>query len=196
MRPPAHPSWEYPLCLDPVTSNKLRQARWLRRTDRYSLTVLEARRLRSRCQWGCTPSGISGNNLFLVSSGFWRLQVFFCSWSHQSNRCLLPFLSLRFSSISVFFFFNRDTCFWTRATQGALVVKNPPANARDLRDAGLIPESGRSPGGRHSNPLQYSCLGNPMDRGALWATVQGATAEAAERACRYVVGFRAHLKFR
>ena len=76
------------------------------------------------------------------------------------------------------------------------MVKNPPANAQDLRDAGLIPESGRSPRGRHSNPLQYSCMGNPMDRGALWATVQGVTAEAAEHACRYVVGFRAHLKFR
>ena len=114
VRLPAHPSWEYPLCLDPVTSNKSRQAGWLRRTDMYSLTVLEARRLRSKCQWGCTPSGISGNNLFLVSSGFWRIQVFFCSWSHQSNLCLLPFLSFRFSSI--FFFFNRDTCFWSRAT--------------------------------------------------------------------------------
>ena len=46
-----------------------------------------------------------------------------------------------------------------------LVVKNPPANAGDARDMGLIPESGRSPGGGHGNPLQYSCLENPMDRG-------------------------------
>ena len=52
-----------------------------------------------------------------------------------------------------------------------LVVKNLPVNARDLRDAGLIPGSGRSPGGGHGNPLQYSCLENPMDRGAWWATV-------------------------
>ena len=43
----------------------------------------------------------------------------------------------------------------------ALVVKNPPANARDIRDANSIPESGRSPGGEHGNPLQYSCLENP-----------------------------------
>jgi len=53
----------------------------------------------------------------------------------------------------------------------ALVVKSPPANAEDIRHAGLIPESGRSPGGGHGNQLQYSCLEKPMDRGAWWATV-------------------------
>ena len=47
----------------------------------------------------------------------------------------------------------------------ALVVKNPLANAGDERDVGSIPGSGRSPGGGHNKPLQYSCLGNPMDRG-------------------------------
>ena len=47
------------------------------------------------------------------------------------------------------------------ASQVALVVKDSPANARDIRDAGLIPGSGRSPGGGHGNPLQYSCLKNP-----------------------------------
>ena len=52
------------------------------------------------------------------------------------------------------------------------MVKNLPAKAESRRDAGLIPGSGRSPGGGHSNPLHYSCLENPMDRGALWATVQ------------------------
>ena len=52
------------------------------------------------------------------------------------------------------------------------VVKNPPANAGD---AGLIPGSGRSPGGENGNPLQYSCLGNPMDRGAWRATVHRVT---------------------
>ena len=53
-----------------------------------------------------------------------------------------------------------------------LVVKNPPANAGDIRDAGSVPESGRSPGGGHGSPLQFSCLEN-MDRGAWWATVHG-----------------------
>ena len=52
-----------------------------------------------------------------------------------------------------------------------LVVKDPPANAGNIRDAGLIPGSGRSPGGGYGNPLQYTCLENPMDRGAWWATV-------------------------
>ena len=47
-----------------------------------------------------------------------------------------------------------------------LVVKNPLANAGDIRDAGSIPGSGRSPGGEHGSPLQYSCLENPMDRQA------------------------------
>ena len=51
---------------------------------------------------------------------------------------------------------------------GGSVVKNPPAHAGDL---GSIPGSGRSPGDGNGNPLQYSCLENPMDRGAWWATV-------------------------
>ena len=53
-----------------------------------------------------------------------------------------------------------------------LVVKNLPDNAGNIRDVDSIPGSGRSPGGGHGNPLQYSCLENPMDRGAWWATVQ------------------------
>ena len=57
------------------------------------------------------------------------------------------------------------------ASQVALVVKNPPANAGDIRQEGLIPGLGRSPGGGHGNSLQYSCLENPKDRGAWWATV-------------------------
>ena len=51
------------------------------------------------------------------------------------------------------------------------MVKNPPANAGDIRDEGLIPGSGRSPGEGIGNLLQYSCLGNPIDRGAWWARV-------------------------
>ena len=55
------------------------------------------------------------------------------------------------------------------------MIKNPPANAGDIRDSGSIPGSGRSPGGGHGNPLQYSCLENPVDRGAWWAMVGRAT---------------------
>ena len=57
----------------------------------------------------------------------------------------------------------------------ALVVKNPPANAGDKRNQGSIPELGRSSGEGNGNPLQYSCLENPMDSGAWWATVQRVT---------------------
>ena len=53
------------------------------------------------------------------------------------------------------------------------MVKNPSANAGKVRDAGSIPGSGRSPAEGHGNPLQYSCLENPRDRGAWWATVHG-----------------------
>ena len=53
----------------------------------------------------------------------------------------------------------------------ALVVKSPPANAGNARDAGLIPESGRTPGVGNGNPFQCSCLKNSMDRGAWWTIV-------------------------
>ena len=69
---------------------------------------------------------------------------------------------------------NSSAYYLYKPSQVALEVKNPPANAGDLRDAGSIPRLGRSPGGGNSNPLQYSCLENPMDRGTWWATVHGA----------------------
>ena len=65
----------------------------------------------------------------------------------------------------------------SRASQGALVVKNPPVNAGDARDMGLILGSGRSPGEGNGNPLQYSCLENPMGRGAWWAMIHGVPKE-------------------
>ena len=55
------------------------------------------------------------------------------------------------------------------------MVENPPANAGDTGDMDLIPGSGRFPGYGNGNPLQYSCLKNPMDKGDLWATVHGVT---------------------
>ena len=55
------------------------------------------------------------------------------------------------------------------------MVKNPPANAGDVRDEGSIPGSERSPGGGHGNPLQYFCLENALGRGAWWATVYRVT---------------------
>ena len=65
---------------------------------------------------------------------------------------------------------EKNTNIHPRAFPTAQTVKILPANAGDLRDAILIPGSRRSPGEGNGNPLQYSCLGNPMARGAWWAT--------------------------
>ena len=73
---------------------------------------------------------------------------------------------------------DRCTCFKVMQLEGfpgGTVVKNLPANAGDARDTGLIPESGRSPGGGNGNAFQYSCLGNPIGRGAWQATVHRVT---------------------
>ena len=59
------------------------------------------------------------------------------------------------------------------STQVVLVVNNPPANVGDSKEVGLIPGSGRFPGGENGNPLQYSCLGNSMNKGDWQATVHG-----------------------
>ena len=61
------------------------------------------------------------------------------------------------------------------ASRVALVLKNPPAKSREVRNTGSIPGSGRSPGGGHGNPLQYSCLENSRGRGAWQATVHRVT---------------------
>ena len=73
------------------------------------------------------------------------------------------------SDSAIYIYTHTHTHIW--ASQVALVMKNPPANAGDVRDAVLIPGSERSPGEGNGNPLQYSCLENPMDRGAWQATV-------------------------
>ena len=94
----------------------------------------------------------------------------------------LPFCRLPFTFWMVCPLQQRNFLFWwcpvyLCASQITLLVKKPPANAgvirneRDIRNAGSIPALGRSPGGRHGNPLQYSCLPNPMVRGAWRATV-------------------------
>ena len=68
------------------------------------------------------------------------------------------------------------------------MVKNPPANAGDAGAAGLTSGSGRSPGEGNGNPLQYSCLGNPMDGGAWWAAVHG-VAKSRRRLSDFTVTF-------
>ena len=73
----------------------------------------------------------------------------------------------------------------------APVVKNLPAKAGDIRDTGLTPGSGRSPGGGCDNPLQYSCLENPMDRGAWKAAVHG-VAEGQTQLSNFTFTFHFH----
>ena len=68
-----------------------------------------------------------------------------------------------------------------------LMVKNPPVNAGDIRNSSLMSESGRPPGGGHDNPLQYSCLEKPMDRGVWQATVHRvAESDTTEATCMHV----------
>ena len=68
-----------------------------------------------------------------------------------------------------------DPCPVGSGFPGGASGKEPACQCRDIRDVGSIPESGRSPGGGHGNPLQYSCLENPMDRGVWWAIAHGVT---------------------
>ena len=73
-----------------------------------------------------------------------------------------------------------------------LVVKKPPANAGDIRDTSLIPVLGRSPAGGNGNPLQYSCLENPMDRGAWWLQSKGLQRvqhSCSDLACTHAIEF-------
>ena len=71
-------------------------------------------------------------------------------------------MSLKALLMNIVTFWDAEGC----SSPGGTVVKNPPANARDTRDAGSIPGSGRSPGVGNGNPIQYSCLENPVDTGA------------------------------
>ena len=68
-----------------------------------------------------------------------------------------------------------------------LTVKNPPAIAEDIRDAGLIPRLGRAPAGKHSNSLRYSCLENSMDRGAWWALVHRVAKSQTQAHAQHIV---------
>ena len=71
--------------------------------------------------------------------------------------------------------------------QVVLVVKNPPTNVADIRDAGSVPGLGRSPGGGHGNPLHYSCQENPMDRGTWQTTDHGVTESQTQLSMRVYI---------
>ena len=74
------------------------------------------------------------------------------------------------------------------------MVKNPPANAGEVRDSGLIPGLERSPGGGNGNPLQYSYLGNPMDKGYWWAPWGRKESDMTEHTHTHTHTHHTHLK--
>ena len=109
------------------------------------------------------------------------------SLNHWTTREVPPhFLLLISSTREPWNWQNSPKC-W--AFQVALVIKDPPANAGDIRDKDSITGWGRSPGGRHGNPLQYSCLENLKDREAWWASVLGLPRGPPLEQCRMSIGW-------
>ena len=104
-------------------------------------------------------------SVFLASHASWhRFRPLLCPRWYVSTQGWIPFYLLNGHSET------------KRAFPGsARMVRSPAASAGDVKAVGSIPGSGRSPGAWHGNPLQYSCLGTPMKRGAWWATVHGVT---------------------
>ena len=105
------------------------------------------------------------------------------AWVQFLVRKLRYCLTRSMAKDGVFFF----VAYW--ASQVAQLVKNPSASAGDTRDAGSIPGSERSPGGGNGNPLQYSCLGNPLDRGAWWAAVCGVAESQTRLSTHWLAGW-------
>ena len=132
----------------------------------------------------------SSNHMCLSLHIYTYIQIFISKYIHTQATKITNIQCL---IILLYFYFN-STHRSLRAPQVALVVKNLPAAARDARDMGSIPGLGRSSGGGNGNPLQYSCLGNPMDKGAWWAAVckgrkESDTTEATEHRHTYVIKY-------
>ena len=103
---------------------------------------------------GISPGEGHGNPLqysCLEKTQGQRSLVGYSPWSHKESDMTELLSTAQHTRVCTYLY---------RPSQVGIVVKNPPASARDGRDKGSIPESGRSPGGEHSNPLQYSCLEN------------------------------------
>ena len=104
-------------------------------------------------------------------------------WTKPEILLICPFTEKCLMALVVYFCvgYSSNVLLW--ASQVPLVVKNPPGNAGDARDVGLIPGLGRSPGEGNGCPRLYSCLGNPMDRGAWWAAVHEAAESRTRLSC-------------
>ena len=137
-----------------------------------------AHRAKAKVSAGLLSSVDSRRTRVLASSGFWRLPAFLGSWPPFSiftaSSGLFSLLSLSASQAPSSYLLSLILTFLppSLSSQVALVAPAWPMQER-LKRWGSIPGSGRSPGESHGNPLQYSSLENPMDRGAWWATVHG-----------------------
>ena len=111
---------------------------------------------------------------------YWRSadEYAYVRWAGKCSGCGLRSQSAWIWCLAIFFFFKAAGDLRFHFPGGRAVVKNLPADAGDAGDVGSIPQSGRSPGEGNGNPLQYSCLGNPMDRGTWWVTVYGVARES------------------
>ena len=131
------------------------------------------------------PSQLDTSYFCVCACGSLKEMIWFMAWGMDFRvretcfqvpvQCLFvvwPWAS-HFTSLTLRFFICKQSSAW--ASQVAQCVKNPPASGGDIRDTDSIPGLGKSPEGKHGNPLQYSCLENPMDRGAWWATVHAVT---------------------
>ena len=103
----------------------------------------------------------------------WELFISYRKKKNRKNLIIFPCIRMLKNVFSYLWFLVSPYYPW--GFPGGSVVENPPAYKGDAGDMGSIPRSGRSPGGGHGNPLQYSCLENPIDRGAWRTTVHGVT---------------------
>ena len=146
-----------------------------------SLWPLGLQPARLLCPWNFIGKNTGVHSHFLLQGTFltqgsnssllhWQVDSLPLSHQGRPHICVYTYIYIYIQNL---IFYCRLLDIW--ASQVALVVKNPPANAGDIRDSSLIPGSGRSPGEGNGNPLQYSCLENSMNRGAWWATVHRVT---------------------
>ena len=150
------------------------------RADKFTSTPLDRGECVSR---SVDPQHRDGTQVFCIAGRFFtvwatrEIEAQNCCMIHpRSHKLDLPlqvFSDFHGSPPKASHVIFTQWVLWVPQSQVALVVKNLPASAGDVRDAGSIPGSGRSPAGGHGNLLQHSCLENPMDRGAWQAIVHG-----------------------